>query len=166
MSYAYGQRPRLPPRLAAGNSLRMNSGAYAPVFSTLALNKTKMPPRMGRHFCLLRRDGKVKKPMPIHVSLHNVLYNQDLMTTPPLTIQGGKMSVFLPIRGNSRTRCEPHQKWLTKCQKKEFRKRKKETRAEHYIRLLERHDWSRAELARYLGVSRAWVTTVLNNLDN
>jgi hypothetical protein len=101
--------------------------------------------------------------MSIHVSLHNVLYNQDLMTTPSITIQDGKMSVLLPISPNSRSRCEPHQKWLTKYQKNELEKRKKEARAEEYIRLLERYDFSRAELARYLGVSRAWVTTVLNN---
>ena len=88
------------------------------------------------------------------------------MTTPSLTVKDGKMSVLLPISANSRNRCEPHQKWLTKCQKNELKKRKKETRAEHYIRLLERHEWSRAQLAKYLGVSRAWVTTVLNNLDN
>jgi len=92
----------------------------------------------------------------------NILNNQDLMPDQQFTVKNGKLTVLVPISPNSRNRCEPHQKWLTKCQKNEFRRRKKESRYEHFIRLLERNDWTRAELARYLGVSRAWVSTVLN----
>ena len=35
-------------------------------------------------------------------------------------------------------------------------------RAQEYQGLLEKNGWTRAELARQLGVSRVWVTTVLN----
>ena len=115
---------------------------------------------------MLRRDGKNKNPIPISISIRNIVNNHELTPGEQFTVKDGKMSVLLPISPNSRSRCEPHQKWLTKCQKNELRRRKKETRYEHFIRLLERNDWTRAELARYLGVSRAWVTTVLNNLDN
>ncbi len=94
--------------------------------------------------------------------MRNVLYNHEFTTEDQFTLENGKLTVLVPVSPNSRNRCEPHQKWLTKCQKNELRRRKKETRSEHFIRLLEHNDWTRAELSRYLGVSRAWVTTVLN----
>ena len=111
---------------------------------------------------MLRGEGKVKKPIPFPISIRNVHYNQKLMIIPSWTVKGGKMTVFLPISANSRTRCEPHAHQLTISERRELEKQKKEARFEEYIRLLERHEWSRAQLAKYLGVSRAWVTTVLN----
>lgn len=36
-------------------------------------------------------------------------------------------------------------------------------RKERFKKLLIDNNWTRAELARYLGVSRAWVSNVLNN---
>ena len=36
-------------------------------------------------------------------------------------------------------------------------------RKNRYIRLMKKNNWTRAELARHLGVSRAWVSKVLNN---
>ncbi|MEE9465109.1 MAG: helix-turn-helix transcriptional regulator [Candidatus Neomarinimicrobiota bacterium] len=38
-----------------------------------------------------------------------------------------------------------------------------EARAHRFQRLMDENGWSRAELARQLGVSRAWVTKVLSN---
>jgi len=35
-------------------------------------------------------------------------------------------------------------------------------RKKEYIKLMKLNNWTRAELARHLGVSRAWVTKVLN----
>jgi hypothetical protein len=32
-------------------------------------------------------------------------------------------------------------------------------------KLIEDNDWTRAELARYLGISRAWVTIVMRELE-
>ena|GEM_PF-2352019 len=115
---------------------------------------------------MLRGEGKVKKPMAITGKLLNTYYNQAVTLGIEVRATDRNLSVFLPIRGNSRTRCEPNAHRLTKSERRELEIQKKEARAEEYIRLLERHEWSRAELARYLGVSRAWVTTVLNNLDN
>ena len=39
----------------------------------------------------------------------------------------------------------------------------KADRKKYYIKLLKKNKWTRAELARHLGVSRAWVSKVLNN---
>ncbi len=35
-------------------------------------------------------------------------------------------------------------------------------RKKRFIKLMEKNGWTKAELARHLGVSRAWVTKVLN----
>ena len=110
---------------------------------------------------MLRGEGKVKKPFQVHGKLLNTYYNQSVTSPIKVKIAGQNLSIFMPIRGNSRTRCEPHAHRLTIFERRELEKRKKEARTEEYIRLLDRHDWSRADLARYLGVSRAWVTTVL-----
>jgi DNA-binding transcriptional regulator LsrR (DeoR family) len=37
-------------------------------------------------------------------------------------------------------------------------------RAASFQQLMDDNDWTRAELARQLGISRAWVTKVLGNL--
>ena len=71
----------------------------------------------------------------------------------------------MPIRGNSRTRCETNAHRLTNSERRELEIQKKEARIEEYNRLLEQHGWTRAQLAKHLGVSRVWVTTVLKNKD-
>jgi len=115
---------------------------------------------------LLRGEGKVKKPFPVHGKLLNTYYNQSVTSPIKVQVTGQNLSVFLPIRRNSRTRCELNAQRLTVFERRELEKRKKEARVEEYLRLLERHEWSRSQLAKYLGVSRAWVTTVLRNIDN
>ena len=113
---------------------------------------------------MLRREGKVKKPFQVHGKLLNTYYNQAVTSPIEVKVAGQKLSIFLPIRGNSRTHCETMHHRLTIFERRELEIQKKEARAEEYIRLLERHDWSKAELARRLGVSRAWVSMVLNRL--
>ena len=39
----------------------------------------------------------------------------------------------------------------------------KTDRKKQYIKLMKKNNWTKAELARHLGVSRAWVTKVLDN---
>jgi hypothetical protein len=51
---------------------------------------------------------------------------------------------------------------LTLLEHREHEKQQRMARAKEYQGLLDRNGWSRAELARQLGVSRAWVTTVLH----
>lgn len=50
---------------------------------------------------------------------------------------------------------------LTRVQIIEKRVNARRARAKEYRGLLEKNGWSQAELARQLGMSRAWVTTVL-----
>ncbi|MFC1565637.1 helix-turn-helix domain-containing protein [Candidatus Neomarinimicrobiota bacterium] len=39
----------------------------------------------------------------------------------------------------------------------------KKERKVRFIKLLKKNNWTQAELSRHLGVSRAWVTKVLNS---
>lgn len=39
----------------------------------------------------------------------------------------------------------------------------KAKRKKRYIKLMKKNKWTRAKLARHIGVSRAWITKVLNN---
>ena len=94
--------------------------------------------------------------------MRNVHYNHGLTNDQQFSVKDGKLTVLVPISPNSRNRCEPHVHRLTISERRDFEKQKKEARFEEYIRLMERYELSRSELARRLGVSRAWVTTVLN----
>lgn len=115
------------------------------------------------HHPLLQKGGKVKKPFQVHGKLLNTYYNQSVTSPIKVRVDGQKLSIFIPIRGNSRTRCEPNAHRLTKSERRELEIQKKEARIKEYNHLLEQHGWSRAELARRLGVSRDWVSTVLRN---
>jgi len=42
---------------------------------------------------------------------------------------------------------------------------KSTVRAGEYQKMIEENSWSKADLARYLGVSRAWVTIVMRELE-
>jgi DNA-binding XRE family transcriptional regulator len=42
---------------------------------------------------------------------------------------------------------------------------KKTIRSIEFQKLIEENDWTKADLARHLGVSRAWVTIVMRELE-
>ena len=97
----------------------------------------------------------------LHISLTNI-YNKQLVR--PTVIQKGRPGYFhvlLPKTRFGLKRCEPPIKRLTNADKRR-------QRAEQYQKLMMGNGWSKAELARQLGVSRVWVTTVLKciNLHN
>jgi hypothetical protein len=50
---------------------------------------------------------------------------------------------------------------ITLEERREFEKQQRIARAKEYQGLMYKNGWTRAELARQLGVSRVWVTTVL-----
>ncbi len=52
---------------------------------------------------------------------------------------------------------------MTLSVRREHQKQQRLARTKEYQAVLDKNDWSKAELARQLGVSRAWVTTVLND---
>jgi hypothetical protein len=54
---------------------------------------------------------------------------------------------------------------LTRKELNEYYRKERIHRSKEYQKLMEENDWSKADLARYLGVSRAWVTIVMRELE-
>ena len=53
---------------------------------------------------------------------------------------------------------------LTRKDLNEFYREERIHRSQEYQKLMKENGWSRADLARHLGVSRAWVTIVMRDL--
>jgi hypothetical protein len=104
---------------------------------------------------LLRRADKHVNSSLVHLSLTNVYNNHKLRPQVVLNRKSPGFDVFLPKTQYGLNRCEPLVKRLTNDER--ARRRKAE-----YERFMHENGWTRAELARQLGVSRAWVSTVLN----
>ena len=89
------------------------------------------------------------------MSLTNV-YDKQVLSPQVVTIGNPPIfHAFLPKTRFGLQRCELSPKRLTKDERERGRRIE-------YERLMQENGWTRAELARQLGVSRAWVTTVLN----
>ena len=89
------------------------------------------------------------------MSLTNV-YDKQVLSPQVVTIGNPPIfHAFLPKTRFGLQRCELSPKRLTKDERERGRRIE-------YEHLMQENGWTRAELARQLGVSRAWVTTVLN----
>ena len=53
---------------------------------------------------------------------------------------------------------------LTRKELNEYYRKERIHRSKEYQKLMEKHNWNKADLARHLGVSRAWVTMVIREL--
>ena len=77
---------------------------------------------------------------------------------PEVTIENGRLNATFyrnrGLKGVKLTREELQAYWQVK----------RTTRAVEFEKMLKDNDWSQADLARYLGVSRAWITIVMREL--
>ena len=110
---------------------------------------------MGRHFCLLRKVDKHVNSSKVQIPLTKVYNNQTVNPEVVLHLNPPKFHIFLPKTRFGLQMCELYSKRLTNAERKHGRR-------VEYERLMQENGWTKAELARQLGVSRAWVTTVLN----
>jgi hypothetical protein len=55
---------------------------------------------------------------------------------------------------------------LTRQEMNEHYRKERIHRSEEYQKLMKENGWSKADLARYLGVSPAWVTMVMRELES
>ncbi len=99
--------------------------------------------------------------MAITGKIFNNQYNQQLSEPVYYQPNAWYLTVILPNSGNQKTRFEPLHKRLTLFARRSVQKQHVTDRKTEYLRLLDENSWTRAELARQLSVSRAWVTTVL-----
>ena len=77
---------------------------------------------------------------------------------PEVTIENGRLNATFNrnrgLKGVKFTREELQAYWQAKST----------ARADEYQKMIEENGWSKADLARHLGVSRAWVTIVMREL--
>jgi hypothetical protein len=92
----------------------------------------------------------------VQIPLTKVYNNQTVNPEVVLHLNPPKFHIFLPKTRFGLQRCELYPRRLTKVERERGR-------TVEYEHLMQKNNWSRAELARQLGVSRAWVTTVLKD---
>jgi hypothetical protein len=77
---------------------------------------------------------------------------------PEVTIENGSLNAtFYRNRGNAGVK-------FTREELQKYWHAKSKVRSMEYQKLIKDNDWSKADLARYLGVSRAWITIVMREL--
>jgi hypothetical protein len=54
---------------------------------------------------------------------------------------------------------------LTREELHDYYRQQRNKKAAEYQKMIEENGWSKADLARHLGVSRAWVTIVMRELE-
>ena len=102
----------------------------------------------------------------IKVYLPNAVNNQRFRNVSKIDLTPEYLQKSGPKLHTNGTIVNTSHSWLTIQEVREQENRQRIARAMEYQGLLDKHSWTRAELARQLGVSRAWVSTVLRNLDD
>ena len=78
---------------------------------------------------------------------------------PEVTIENGRLNAtFYRNRGQKGVK-------FTREELQAYWHAKSTVRSMEYQKLIEENSWSKADLARHLGVSRAWVTIVMRELN-
>ena len=103
----------------------------------------------------VRKGDKHVNSSVLHIPLTKVYNNHNVNPEVVLHLNPTIFHVFLPKTRFGLQRCELSPNRLTKDERERGRKIE-------YEHLMQENGWTRAELARQLGVSRVWVTTVLN----
>ncbi|MBT4362453.1 MAG: helix-turn-helix transcriptional regulator [Candidatus Marinimicrobia bacterium] len=97
----------------------------------------------------------------IKVYLPNAVNNQRFRNVGKIDLTPEHLLKSGPKLHTDGTVVNTSHRWLTIQEVREKERRARLARAREYRKLLEKNGWTRAELARQLGVSRVWVTTVL-----
>ena len=109
---------------------------------------------------MLRRDGDKANHFALPVQIRYIPYKKGIRHYyfPEFAIESGTIiASFYRKQGHTIVK-------YTKQQLKDFWQIKNQSRAQEFERILEENAWTKADLARYLGVSRAWVTIVMREI--
>ena len=98
----------------------------------------------------------------IKIYLPKVLHNHRFRNISKIDLTPDYLLKSGPKLHPNETAVNTTHKWLTLLEVRKKEKQPRMARAKEYRGLLDTNGWTRAELARQLGVSRVWVTTVLN----
>ena len=99
----------------------------------------------------------------IKIYLPKVLHNHRFRNIGKIDLTPDYLLKLGPKPQSNETAVNTARRWLTLQEIREQEKQQRLVRAKEYQGLLDENGWTRSELARQLGVSRAWVTTVLRD---
>ncbi len=97
----------------------------------------------------------------IKIYLPKVLHNHRFRNIGKIDLTPEYLLKSGPKPHSDETAVNTAHRWLTLQEVREKEKQQRLARAKEYQEILDKNGWTRAELARQLGVSRVWVTTVL-----
>jgi hypothetical protein len=109
----------------------------------------------------LRRAGEKTNRIILPFQIRYTQYKQGgtYYYFPEVTIENGRLNATFyrnrGLKGVKFTREELQAYWYAKSK----------VRSKEYQKLIADNNWSKADLARHLGVSRAWVTIVMRELN-
>jgi hypothetical protein len=105
----------------------------------------------------LRRAGEKTNRIILPFKIRYMQYKQGgtYYYFPNVTIENGYLNaIFFRNRGQNGVK-------FTREELQKYWQVKSEARSIEFGKLMDENNWSKADLARYLGVSRAWVTMVM-----
>jgi hypothetical protein len=108
----------------------------------------------------LRRDGTKTNQISIIIKIRYIPYKQGVKYYyfPQVSVKNGTIFAhFYRKQGHKNVK-------YSKEQLRESWQLKSQSRAKEFEKIMDKNGWSKADLARYLGVSRAWVTQAMNKL--
>ena len=139
-----------------GQLIRLNSAALVP--STHPLNKTKKGSLGGTFFCLLPYSSNGKNTFSLPIKINRISLSENIRTKCKATGPSPHIVAFIPSFGVKSKKNIPQKKILISETKK--------ARAQRFQSMMDKNNWSRADLARHLSVSRAWISVALKPLAN
>jgi hypothetical protein len=108
----------------------------------------------------LRWAGEKTNRIILHFKIRYMQYKQGgtYYYFPNVTVENGRLNAtFYRNRGQKGVK-------FTREELQKYWQVKSKARSVEFGKLMDENNWSKADLARYLGVSRAWVTIVMREL--
>ena len=113
---------------------------------------------------LLQLPGRGQKAntieLVIRITYHQYKYSLNALNNLNLRIQNA--CILADYYTNRRIEKTNENTRLTRGEYLIQRKKRKQVRAKNYRQLILQNRWTQAKLSRYLGISRVWVSRVLN----
>ena len=94
------------------------------------------------------------------ITYHQYKYSLKALNNLNLRIQNG--CILAEFYTNRRIEKTNENTWLTRAEYLDKCRDRRTNRAYEFRRLMKENSWTQAKLSRYLGISRVWVSRVLN----
>ena len=119
---------------------------------------------MGSRLYTLLLPGRGQKAntfeLVIRITYHQYKYSLKALNNLNLRIQNGV--ILADFYTNRRIEMSNENTWLTRAEYLDKCRDRRTNRAYEFRRLIKDNIWTQSDLSRHLGVSRAWISKVLN----